>query len=612
VILVEFTDKTHTFTSAQVEASSINNLDDYITEVSFGQTSVTGEATAWLDLGQPREYYVDGTSFPSDPTFALVQDAVDAADPYVNYNNYDGITIIHAGQGQELSHDWKDYWSCEWWGFSLPTDDGVTLHRASVSPEESNPGQPSFVGVLAHEFGHDLGLPDLYDTSYSGEIFVGDWGLMGSGSWNGPLGVGDSPAHMMGYSKAFLGYVSGAQLVEAPLELSTIIDPLEMSTSGVHLVKIPLAGLKYYLIEVRQKIGYDTYLPDKGVLISYVDEGLSSGQGIVKVIDSHPDTPSKDDAAFDVGAGEVDYYMSSEDKFTIIVEEAVGNSYNVTVLRAYMEFLNLEQGAAILTPDYNLRWNGSAIAPGINRFELHVDGALAYNGTGFNSSWTDMEAGLHTAALTMVLNGTGRKITLEHEFIVDLVPATIEEVHHYPPLPAFGDGVEVRLNATDDTWVVNATVYYRRSTEDLWRPVFMNETIGGEWRVTLGAFLFGVNILYYVAVTDAGGRLTIDDNNGEYYSFTVEGIGIIIFLIIGGAILLAVIVAVCTHLQKRGSRRSRVQPAPPPTIGAVTGPAIEESTYPKVVDPTTFCHVCGFPLTPGAQYCGKCGRPAPS
>ncbi len=609
VILVEFTDQLHTFTQAQVETSSINNLDDYIDEVSFGLTSVTGEATAWINLGHAREYYVEGTSFPSDPKFTLIADAVDAADPYVDYNDYDGVTIIHAGQGQELSHDWHDYWSCEWWGFSLPTDDGVTLHRASVSPEESNPAQPAFVGVLAHEFGHDLGLPDLYDTSYT-EEFVGDWALMGSGSWNGLLGVGDSPAHMMGYSKAYLGYVNGSQLLEAALEVNTLVDPLESSTTGVHLIKIPVTSLRYYLIEVRQQTGYDTYIPDKGVLISYVDEALSSGQGIVKVIDSHPITDTKNDAAFDIGVGEVDYYMNSVDEFTVVIEEAVGNSYNITVLRAYMSFTNLENGAALLTPNYTLEWAGAAAPPGLNRYELYIDGGLAYNGTGTDYSWTGMAAGAHVASLSMVLNGSGRRLTIESNFVVDLEEPTITGVLHHPEYPAFGDGVQIRMNATDDTWIVNATVFYRRATETIWYQVNMTFYSGDEWRVTLGVFIFGTNILYYVAVTDAGGRTQINNNNGDNYEFTVEGIGLIIIAIIGGAIFLVIVVACCTSLQKRRRGKPTVKPAPPPSLGPVKGPSTEASTYPKVVDPTSFCHVCGFPLTPGAQYCGKCGRPA--
>jgi M6 family metalloprotease-like protein len=612
VILVEFTDKLHTFTQTQVETSSITNLNNYIDEVSFGLTSVTGEATAWLQLGHAREYYVEGTAFPSDPKFNLITDAVDAADPFVDYNDYDGITIIHAGQGQELSHDWRDYWSSEWWGFSLHTDDGVTLHRASVSPEQSNPGQPAFVGVLAHEFGHDLGLPDLYDTSYQ-EEFVGDWGLMGSGSWNGPIGVGDSPAHMMGYSKAYLGYVNGSQLVEAPLELNTLVDPLETATTGVHLIKIPVTSLRYYLVEVRQKIGYDTYLPDKGVLISYVDETLSSGSGIVKVIDAHPGTPSKSDAAFDIGTGEAHYYMNADDEFTIVLEEAVGNSYNITVLRAYMSFANLENGAAILEPNYNLQWTGAAAAPGINHYELSIDGGLVYTGMGTNYSWTGMAAGAHTASLTMVLNGTGRRLTIESNFVVDLALPTITEVLHHPSYPAFGDSIQVRLKATDDTWIVNATVYYRRATESIWYAVNMTFYSGDEWRVTLGVFLWGVNILYYVTVTDAGGRSVTNDNGGENYSFTVEGIGLVIIAIIGGVIFLAIVVALCTSIQKRRRRQPTVKAAPPPSLGPVKGPSFSEtesSTFPKEVDPTTFCHVCGFPLTPGAQYCGKCGRPA--
>ncbi|MFW9986706.1 MAG: M6 family metalloprotease domain-containing protein, partial [Candidatus Odinarchaeota archaeon] len=257
VILVEFTDKTHYYSSAEVETNALTALNDYYNEVSYGLVQVDGDTTAWLDLGQNRAYYVDGTVFPTDPKFELVEDAVALADPIVDFSSYNGVTIIHAGQGQELSHDPLDYWSSEWYSTGgspiLMTSEGP-IYRASVSPEESTPGQPSYVGVLAHEFGHDLGLPDLYDTDYEKE-FVGHWGLMGKGSWNGPLGVGEEPSHIMGYGKAKLGWINGSRLQEVTSDLTTVIEPIEVVTTGVQLVRINITSEQYFLIEVRRRIG---------------------------------------------------------------------------------------------------------------------------------------------------------------------------------------------------------------------------------------------------------------------------------------------------------------------------------------------------------------------
>jgi M6 family metalloprotease-like protein len=612
VILVQFTDMTHTFSQAQVAQVAIGDLSSYYEEASYNQTHVTGATTSWLSLGHNRQYYVSGTSSPSDPSFDLVWDALTVADSSVNFAAYDGVTIVHAGQGQELSGDWRDYWSSEWWGFTFPTNDGVSIHRASVSPEVGLPGSLAYVGVIAHEFGHDLGLPDLYDTSYSGADYVGHWCLMGAGSWNGPNRVGESPAHMMGWCKLQLGYVNGTQVLQVNSSgVTVVVDPLESPTSGVQLIKIPIDSDHYYLIEVRQKIGYDQWLRGKGVLLSYVDETLPSGGGIVKVVDSHPATVSKDDGAFDVGAGAVDSYMSAPGQFSMFIENAIGNSYNITILRAWMEFLSPQDGSAVLTSSFPITWNGSA-ASGIDHFELYFDGALVYNGSAFTHSLTSVAAGLHNATLVMVLAGSDRRLTAQSHFVVDLVPPTIHQVFNIPAAPGFGDPIYVVVNATDDTWIVNATVFFRRSGDPTWYQISMVQYSGVEWRALLGTFLPGVTVTYYVTVYDAGGRAQTDDNSGTYYSFTISGLGLIIWLIIGAAVGLAIVFLICRSVQKhrRGSSAPEHVWAPPTSSSPEqTAGKQPPADYAEPAAHSSFCFSCGAPLTPGATYCPYCGRP---
>ncbi len=619
VILVEFPDKTHTFSSTQVRTNAISELDNYIDELSYGLTHVTGETTAWLTLSNNRASYVDGTTFPSDPKFDLVSEAISLADPVVDFSNYDGVTIIHAGQGQELSHDWQDYWSSEWWNFNLPTNDGVTIHRASVSPEESLPGDPSFVGVLAHEFGHDLGLPDLYDVDYTGTEYVGHWGLMGKGSWNGPMGLGDQPSHMMGWSKAELGWINASNIVEVLSDNTTVIDPLEQSTSGVHLVRINVTSEQYFLIEVRRKIGYDASLPwpgagGEGVVITYIDESLDSGQGIVQVIDSHPGTSTVDDGAFGIGFGEVDSYVSSTGQFSMVVENTVGASYNISIIRAFMQFLNPLDGSAVLSPNTTVEWTGSAAGPGIDHYELYIDGILEYTGLGTSQDITGLTSGLHNATLVMELAGTGRRLSINSQFVVDLEDPVISAVSHSPEVPGFGDAVIVSLQATDDTWIVNATIFYQRQGDTRWYHIDMVFISGNEWQGAMGTFLPGVTVTYYVTVIDAGGRMVTDDNGGSYYSLAVTGFGLIIWVIIAAAVILVIVLFVCMQIQRRKrrsqeylwspTRDSESARGPPPSYP----PPSDMSSLPDDSVRTGFCFHCGAPLTPNAIFCGHCGR----
>ncbi len=618
VILVEFDDKTHTFSSTEVEDNSIPELDDYYNEISYDAVSIDGDTTSWLPLGHERSYYVEGTSHPSEPKFELVEDAINEADPFVNFNAYDGVTIIHAGQGQELSHDWQDYWSSEWSGFTINVD-GTTITRASVSPEESYPGDLSNIGTLAHEFGHDLGLPDLYDVTPAERHFVDHWGLMAAGSWNGPLGLGEQPAHMMGWCKTEMGWVNGSRLFEVATDVTTLIDPLELSTTGVHLLKIPVTADQYFLIEVRRQIGYDASLPDEGVIVTFINETLESGHGIVQVIDSHPLTPSKDDGAFDIGVGEVDSYVSSVGQFSMIVEGEVGQAYNVSVIRAFMEFLNPLDGAVFLSPNVTIEWTGSAAGPGIDHFELLVDGILSYTGIGTTYDAIGLSAGAHNATLIMELAGTGRRLSIQSRFFVDLAAPVIHSVSHLPEVAGFGDSIIITLEASDDTWIVNATVFFQRQGDTTWYRVGMIFVSGTQWRGLLGTFhpldyLGQMSVRYYVTVTDAANRTTTNDNSGSYYSIPLSGMGTIVWVILGAAVILIVVLFVCWRLQRR-RRQEAPEYVPAQDVPAYRSPPGDYSPQPpeETLTPTGstrsgFCYHCGAPLTPKAIFCGHCGK----
>ncbi|HEX5568533.1 MAG TPA: immune inhibitor A domain-containing protein [Streptomyces sp.] len=81
-------------------------------------------------------------------------------------------------------------------------DTGFWVGDYTVQPENGG------LGVFAHEYGHDLGLPDLYDTS-GGENSTGFWTLMSSGSWlnKGKDALGDSAGEMTAWDKLQLGWL---------------------------------------------------------------------------------------------------------------------------------------------------------------------------------------------------------------------------------------------------------------------------------------------------------------------------------------------------------------------------------------------------------------------
>ena len=85
---------------------------------------------------------------------------------------------------------------------------GVWVGDYTIQPENGG------LGVFAHEFGHDLGLPDLYDTSGNtggAENNTAFWSLMSSGANigdGGPAGIGDDPTDMGVWELFQLGWLN--------------------------------------------------------------------------------------------------------------------------------------------------------------------------------------------------------------------------------------------------------------------------------------------------------------------------------------------------------------------------------------------------------------------
>jgi immune inhibitor A len=258
------------------------SMRDWYLENSYGQFNVTGGVTViWLRMPQIYAYYVDGQAgFGAYPHNAqrLAEDAVLAADPYIDFSEYDNdgpdgiansgdddgmvdaLFVVHAGPGRETTGSNNDIHSHAWSMANPPQVDGVTASSYSMEPDEGRRG------VFAHEFGHVLGLPDLYDTDYSSSG-VGDWCCMSFGSWGGG---GLTPVHFLSWCKARLDF------------LDPTIPRINVTAAGIPQVETnPTAyevwtggypGRQYFTVENRQQTGSDISLPGNGLIICHVDE----------------------------------------------------------------------------------------------------------------------------------------------------------------------------------------------------------------------------------------------------------------------------------------------------------------------------------------------------
>ncbi len=193
----------------------------------------------------------------------------------------DALFVVHAGPGAEDSGGNPNFiWSHKWQTHHpIPVDD-IYVSVYSMEPEESGGGQLVTIGVFCHEFGHALGLPDLYDTDYSSDG-MGYWSVMAGGSWGGG---GARPVHFDAWCKFALGWVNPT-VVEDLLD-DEQIDAVEFEPDVYQLFSLGIPSYQYFLVENRRRQLFDYSMPGEGILVIHVDETVqnNSNENHYKVI----------------------------------------------------------------------------------------------------------------------------------------------------------------------------------------------------------------------------------------------------------------------------------------------------------------------------------------
>jgi immune inhibitor A len=287
VILVDFSDHVKTYAAAKFDTILFTqnifptgSARDFYWENSYQKLNLIGDIVGWYRMPQTYQYYCYGQhGFGPYPHNAqkLTEDAVAAAnaagvDFSLYDNNGDGkvdaLFVVHSGPGREDTGSENDIHSHAWNTYTTLYYDGVSISRYSMEPEQMASGVLVHIGVFCHEFGHVLGLPDLYDTDYSSEG-VGNWSLMAGGSWNNN---GITPSQFDGWGKMKLNWLQ--------------VDTIKANQTGVDIVQVETnpkiyrlwtngqTGSQYFLVENRQKTKFDKNLPGEGLLIWHINESF--------------------------------------------------------------------------------------------------------------------------------------------------------------------------------------------------------------------------------------------------------------------------------------------------------------------------------------------------
>ena len=285
VVLVDFSDAPMATTPAHFRdlffstgVIATGSVREYFTEVSHGLLTLTGEVVGPYRLPRTLAAYAGGQSGTDNPepnARTMARDAAVRANVDVNFAPYDNdgngfvdaFIVVHAGPGAEETGSTGHIWSHKWVLTGGPFNaDGTKIFGYLTIPEDSK------IGVCAHELGHLVfGWPDLYDTDGSSEG-VGNWCLMGGGSWNGN---GDTPAHPSAWCKANQDWVS---VVNRTRNGIVTVDDVKNSHRVYRLWKDGAASKEFFLVENRQREKFDRLIPGPGLLVYHVDEAIEGNE----------------------------------------------------------------------------------------------------------------------------------------------------------------------------------------------------------------------------------------------------------------------------------------------------------------------------------------------
>lgn len=219
----------------------------------------------------------------------FVREACTLADPLVDFSQYDhnqdgyidNIYFFYAGKGEADSGDGNAIWPHSAYYSDMAKDaglsetslklNGVEVGNYTCSNEINGTlitPQPAGIGTFVHEFGHVLGLADHYDVNSGITTFApGSFDTMAQASYNNN---GNTPAAFSAYERACLGWLDLTVLKNGVDSLNVLPDLNDSNKAYV----VPVGGTndeEYFIMENRQKKGWDAFIPGHGMLLWHID-----------------------------------------------------------------------------------------------------------------------------------------------------------------------------------------------------------------------------------------------------------------------------------------------------------------------------------------------------
>lgn len=423
VILAEFPDTPYTVPDPQKlfdrmlneegfsEYGAKGSAHDYFHDSSNGLFNVHFDVSRVVRLEKNHTYYNGNDEFPDGShrnynIDALIRECVLDLDDEIDFSQYDldgdgnidNIFFFYSGYGQADSHDITTLWPHQGDYYNHVTQrgkprvrvDGVEMRTYACSNELNykKPEGEDFwldgIGAFCHEYGHVLGLPDLYDVYYSGCKTPGKYSIMDQGSYN------ENSTLPPAYS-AYERWICHWLEFENPEAGSTCkIGSISDNSANIAVqINIPRLGSsavypEYFIFETRHASGWDASLNEEGMFIWRVNFSRSSNW-----VNNTVNTGS--------GAPNVEMYASSGKKFAWPGEDNITYVYpgcsnelkfasNNAYFGMWITGINYDADTHEATFEYNKITECPEIATVLHEnIEFDTDGVR-----GFTLSWDDV------------------------------------------------------------------------------------------------------------------------------------------------------------------------------------------------------------------------------
>ncbi|MEO3408434.1 hypothetical protein AAFN85_31260 [Mucilaginibacter sp. CAU 1740] len=288
VIFVDFSDAQAVRTPQNIFGYMSPGAENFLSSVSFEkQTVVFRPLFKWFRMSKPSTAY-GWNALTFNLHQAYIQEAVNLADPEYDFSQIDQIVIMSNPDGGALFNGPAF--------IGVPGNGIVADGRVILNAVTSGQDLKVFTSLwFPHEFGHCMGLPDLYRYAAPQQVFVGDFSLMANI-------LGTAPTQNA-WEKWFLGWFSDSQVISVTGQGSgsAKLTPVELP-DGPKLLVFPLDATSAVIVEDRRALTEDQNLMKAGPLVYLMDTKISNGYGPMKVLPIETDDQTRRDAPLSVGA----------------------------------------------------------------------------------------------------------------------------------------------------------------------------------------------------------------------------------------------------------------------------------------------------------------------